>query len=233
MTRPRHVHRWRGPTWSPLGRARSTCGSEARGATCRAWTTAPSSGGTARTSRSRPDHAGVDRGLRGLPGRRVHQHAHAHGAGRRDDAETLVHHTSKEHRDGHLESGMEGGMQETVNRLDDLLAASDSTAERSGGRGTIQRPRRRGPVRRVGPSGAVRRVGGARHRRPHGRVDAGVPRRGGRGARAAVRRSTPTRSARGPDWPISCRPCSTIRSRRPGPSPTSTSASRPSSSRSG
>jgi uncharacterized protein YndB with AHSA1/START domain len=32
-----------------------------------------------------------------------------------------VQHTSKEHRDGHLNSGMEGGMQETFDRLEELL----------------------------------------------------------------------------------------------------------------
>ncbi len=40
---------------------------------------------------------------------------------------TLVRHTSKEHRDGHVQSGMEGGMQVTFDRLDDLLAIADTT----------------------------------------------------------------------------------------------------------
>lgn len=44
--------------------------------------------------------------------------------------QTLVRHSSKEHRDGHVNSGMEGGMQETFDRLDDLLASAGSTAER-------------------------------------------------------------------------------------------------------
>src|SRR5215212_3118295 len=43
---------------------------------------------------------------------------------------TLVRHTSKQHRDGHIGSGMEGGMQQTFNRLDQLLVAFDSDAER-------------------------------------------------------------------------------------------------------
>jgi uncharacterized protein (TIGR03086 family) len=43
---------------------------------------------------------------------------------------TLVRHSSKEHRDGHVQSGMEGGMQVTFNRLDDLLEIADTTAER-------------------------------------------------------------------------------------------------------
>ncbi len=33
---------------------------------------------------------------------------------------TLVRHLAKEHRDGHIASGMEGGMQISMNRLEDL-----------------------------------------------------------------------------------------------------------------
>jgi len=44
--------------------------------------------------------------------------------------QTLVRHKSKENRDGHVDSGMEGGMQQSFDRLDDLLAAADTTAER-------------------------------------------------------------------------------------------------------
>ena len=43
---------------------------------------------------------------------------------------TLVRHSSKEHRDGHVQSGMEGGMQVTFDRLDDLLDIADTTSER-------------------------------------------------------------------------------------------------------
>jgi uncharacterized protein YndB with AHSA1/START domain len=35
--------------------------------------------------------------------------------------QTLVRHQSQEFRDGHVNSGMEGGMQQTFNRLDTLL----------------------------------------------------------------------------------------------------------------
>ena len=34
---------------------------------------------------------------------------------------TLVEHVTKEHRDGHIESGMEGGMQVSFDRLEDLV----------------------------------------------------------------------------------------------------------------
>lgn len=39
--------------------------------------------------------------------------------------QTLVRHSSKEHRDGHIQSGMEDGMQQTFNRLDGLLELLD------------------------------------------------------------------------------------------------------------
>jgi uncharacterized protein YndB with AHSA1/START domain len=38
---------------------------------------------------------------------------------------TLVKHATKEHRDGHIESGMEGGMQVSFDRLEDVVT-SDS-----------------------------------------------------------------------------------------------------------
>ncbi len=43
---------------------------------------------------------------------------------------TLVLHQTTEYRDGHVASGMEGGMQLAFNRLDDLLEAASTTAER-------------------------------------------------------------------------------------------------------
>lgn len=39
---------------------------------------------------------------------------------------TLVTHQNKQNRDGHIQSGMEAGMQKTHNRLDDLLAGTDA-----------------------------------------------------------------------------------------------------------
>ena len=43
---------------------------------------------------------------------------------------TTVRHATKEFRDGHVASGMEGGMQLSFDRLDDLLEVADTTAER-------------------------------------------------------------------------------------------------------
>jgi len=36
-----------------------------------------------------------------------------------------VLHTTKEHRDGHVASGMEGGMQVSMNRLEDVVVRLD------------------------------------------------------------------------------------------------------------
>ena len=44
--------------------------------------------------------------------------------------QTLVQHSSQANRDGHVDSGMEGGMQQTFDRLDDLVAVADTSAER-------------------------------------------------------------------------------------------------------
>jgi uncharacterized protein (TIGR03086 family) len=43
---------------------------------------------------------------------------------------TLVRHTSREHRDGHVNSGMERGMQVTFDRLDELLVDVDEPSGR-------------------------------------------------------------------------------------------------------
>jgi uncharacterized protein YndB with AHSA1/START domain len=37
---------------------------------------------------------------------------------------TLVQHSSQEHRDGHIQSGMEGGMQVSMNRLEAIVTAA-------------------------------------------------------------------------------------------------------------
>jgi uncharacterized protein YndB with AHSA1/START domain len=41
----------------------------------------------------------------------------------------VVLHTSREHRDGHVDSGMEGGMQHSLDRVDDLLVELRGTAD--------------------------------------------------------------------------------------------------------
>lgn len=37
---------------------------------------------------------------------------------------TLVQHETQEHRDAHIESGMEGGMQESMDRLEDIVTTA-------------------------------------------------------------------------------------------------------------
>ena len=37
----------------------------------------------------------------------------------------LVQHQNQEHRDAHVESGMEGGMQRSYDRVEELLASGD------------------------------------------------------------------------------------------------------------
>jgi uncharacterized protein (TIGR03086 family) len=44
--------------------------------------------------------------------------------------QTLVSHSSREYRDGHVQSGMEVGMQETMDRLDALMFNANTPAER-------------------------------------------------------------------------------------------------------
>lgn len=42
--------------------------------------------------------------------------------------QTLVQHSSKANLDGHVDSGMEGGMQQIFDRLDDLVERAESVA---------------------------------------------------------------------------------------------------------
>ena len=57
----------------------------------------------------------------GMPERRARaEHAHLQRDGRADDPGVLVQHTSKEDRDGHINSGMEVGMQESMDLLEQV-----------------------------------------------------------------------------------------------------------------
>ena len=131
LTTPRHLLRWWGPTWCPL----VSCEIDLR------------VGGSWRYL-SRMDD-GTELGWHGTyreiePARRIVSTevfegfpdaeslntmtlTHVDGV---TTLETLVQHASQEFRDGHIASGMEAGMQETFDRLDDLLDRSGSTAER-------------------------------------------------------------------------------------------------------
>lgn len=130
ITDPRLVRRWWGPSWCPI----ETCEIDLR------------VGGTWRyTALMEGRELGWHGTYRELePGRRIVTTEVFEGF---PDAEsvnimtlteadgvttlqTLVAHRSQANRDGHLQSGMEGGMQDTFNRLEDLLAAADTPAER-------------------------------------------------------------------------------------------------------
>lgn len=131
LTRPEHVLRWWGPEWCPLVSAqidlrvggawryiaRMDDGSEL------AWSgeyreiDAPRSITSTECFEGFPDAVSLNTmTLTEVAGVTTLQ--------------TLVRHQSMEFRDGHVNSGMEGGMQQTFNRLDTLLASSGTLAER-------------------------------------------------------------------------------------------------------
>ncbi len=56
----------------------------------------------------------------GMPDARGAEHADAHRGGRAHDPELLVQHPSKEHRDAHIESGMEAGLQDALDLLEEV-----------------------------------------------------------------------------------------------------------------
>ena len=135
-TTPEFVRRWWGfesvaRWWS----ATSTCGSAAPGATSPARPTAPSSAGTAPTARSMPRTGWCrPRCSRATPTARRQNTLTLDRARRHHRRSTVtVLHTSKENRDGHVDSGMEGGMQLTLDRLEDLLAELQTCADASVG----------------------------------------------------------------------------------------------------
>ena len=112
------------PSWSSAGGAASAAGHERRDRPARRgmWRYVMEANGgirgrlPRRVPRDRPERADrVHRGLRG--------HARGRGASTRSRSPRwmgarrstmLVQHTSKEDRDGHINSGMEGGMQESM-----------------------------------------------------------------------------------------------------------------------
>lgn len=131
MTRPEHVLRWWGPEWCPLIKAdidlrvggawryvaRMDDGSEL------AWR------GVYREI-DPPNSMTSTEVFEGFPDAESVNTVTLTEEGGVTTLTTLVRHSSKEHRDGHIESGMEGGMQETFNRLDQLLVVFDSERER-------------------------------------------------------------------------------------------------------
>jgi uncharacterized protein YndB with AHSA1/START domain len=124
MTKPEHVSRWYGPRGTTL----SSCEIDLR------------VGGTWRYVMRNDDGSGSEVAFSGeyleiVPGKRIVQTWRFEPIPEAQTTETLtlterdgktlltthVQHASKESRDGHIESGMEGGMQETFDRLEELL----------------------------------------------------------------------------------------------------------------
>jgi uncharacterized protein (TIGR03086 family) len=131
ITTPRHLLRWWGPHWCPL----VSCELELRVGGSWRYLARGADGvelawhGTYREIEP-PCRVVSTEVFEGSPdAESVNTMTLTHRAGETTLA-TLVVHASKEHRDGHLSSGMEVGMQETFNRLDDLLESFDSVAER-------------------------------------------------------------------------------------------------------
>ena len=131
LTTPRLLLRWWGPSWSPL----VACELDLR------------VGGRWRYVSRSTD--GTELGWHGVyrelePGRRIvstevfEGHPEAESVNTMTlefvdgvtTLQTMVQHSRQEFRDGHIASGMERGMQETFDRLDDLLGRSGETAER-------------------------------------------------------------------------------------------------------
>jgi uncharacterized protein (TIGR03086 family) len=130
VTRPEHVLRWWGPEWSPL----ESCEIDLRvGGTWR-YVSRLDGNELAWSGEYRqidpPDSITSTECFEGYPDAvSLNTMTLTEEAGV-TTLQTLVRHSSKEHRDGHLNSGMEGGMQQTFDRLDTLLVAFDSEAER-------------------------------------------------------------------------------------------------------
>ena len=131
MTTPRLVLRWWGPEWSPL----VACEIDLRvGGSWRYVSLAEDGSelGWHGTYREIEPFARIvsTEVFEGFPdGESVNTMTLTHTDGV-TTAQTVVLHRTREHRDGHLQSGMEAGMQDTFNRLDDLLDISGTTAER-------------------------------------------------------------------------------------------------------
>jgi uncharacterized protein (TIGR03086 family) len=139
LTTPRHLLRWWGPDWCPL----VSCNIDFRVGGSWRYLSRMADGtelgwhGTYLdiVAGERVESTEVFEGFPDAESRNTMTLTEADGV---TTLQTLVRHSSKEHRDGHVQSGMEGGMQITFNRLDDLLGGlqrpllegADTAAER-------------------------------------------------------------------------------------------------------
>jgi uncharacterized protein (TIGR03086 family) len=131
LTMPHHLLRWWGPRWCPL----IACELDLRPGGRWRYVAAGEDGVEMVWS---GEYRQIDPGSRIVTTEVYEPHPEAAAVNtmsltERDGVttlQTLVTHSSREHRDGHVHSGMERGMQETFDRLDELLAAADSAVGR-------------------------------------------------------------------------------------------------------
>ena len=131
LTRPEHVLRWWGPEWCPLESADIDLrvgGSWRYVATMEDGTKLAWRG--VYRAIDPPDSLTSTEVFEGFPDAESVNTTTLTESDGVTTLETRVRHKSQEFRDGHINSGMEGGMQETFNRLDDLLVVFDSEQER-------------------------------------------------------------------------------------------------------
>jgi uncharacterized protein (TIGR03086 family) len=133
LTTPRHLLRWWGPSWCPL----VACEIDLRPGGHWRYVAQDTEG---------TEHAwyGVYREIE--PGERIVTSEVFEGYPEAESVNTMtlseesglttlhsvVVHKTRANRDGHVQSGMEAGMQQTFDRLDDLLAIADTPIERYG-----------------------------------------------------------------------------------------------------
>lgn len=131
MTTPRHLLRWWGPDWCPL----VACEIDLRPGGAWRYVSRDADGnelawhGTYREIEP-PGRLVSTEVFEGFPDAESVNTVTLTEADGVTTLQTLVRHASREFRDGHVQSGMEGGMQVTFDRLDDLLARAGSPSER-------------------------------------------------------------------------------------------------------
>ncbi len=120
-TDPDLVVRWLGLGGSRCGSSGTTRAAAAPIATCIARTTGPSTASTACSTRCAPTSASCRRSPSRLPRRRQLETAVFEDLGGRTRVTTTSLMGSIEDRDAMISSGMEGGLREGYERLDELL----------------------------------------------------------------------------------------------------------------
>lgn len=131
MTTPRHLLRWWGPDWHPM----VACRIDLRPGGSWRYTSRGEDGqelswyGVYREIEA-PERLVTTEVFEPAPDAEALTITTLNEAGGVTTVRTLVQHQSRENRDGHVNAGMESGLQLTYNRLDDLLAIADTPAER-------------------------------------------------------------------------------------------------------